>query len=89
MTNLDGALRELHAKHPNIKTIAIVTDGGYDACTKSLELFEKAEELILEKNFPDIRNLLTRSDFFHYDKRSGLIYTRALGGFQKMVEKMQ
>jgi len=52
MTNLDGALRELHAKHPNIKTIAIVTDGEYDACAKSLELFEKAEELILEKNFP-------------------------------------
>jgi hypothetical protein len=52
MTNLDGALSELHAQHPNIKTIAIVTDGEYDACAKSLELFEKAEELILEKNFP-------------------------------------
>jgi hypothetical protein len=51
-TNLDGALCELHAKSPDIKTIAIVTDGGYASTVRSFELFEKAEELILGKNFP-------------------------------------
>jgi hypothetical protein len=51
-TNLDGALRKLHAEYPTINTVAIVTDGGYNSTVRSFELFEKAEELILGKNFP-------------------------------------
>jgi hypothetical protein len=51
-TNLDGALRELHAKHPDVKSVTIVTDGEYDAPARSFELFKNVEELILGKNFP-------------------------------------
>ncbi len=56
-TNLDGALRKLHTEYPDIKTVAIVTDGGYDSTVRSFELFEKAEELILGKNFPQTRQI--------------------------------
>ena len=55
-TNLDGSLRELHTKHPDIKCIAVVTDGDYDNPLESDELFERVEELILGKNFPPEAN---------------------------------
>lgn len=51
-TNLDGALRELHTKYPDIGSVAVVTDGGYDDPIRSDVLFEILEELILGKNFP-------------------------------------
>lgn len=56
-TNLDKALRELHAEYLDIKTVAIVTDGGYDSTVRSFELFEKTEELILGKNFPQTQQI--------------------------------
>lgn len=51
-TNLDGALRELHSKYPDIKRVAVVTDGHYDSPISSRDLFQIVEEFILEKNFP-------------------------------------
>ena len=50
-TNLDGALRQLHTRHPNIRRLAVVTDGGYDDPIRSGRLFEIIEELILGENF--------------------------------------
>jgi hypothetical protein len=55
-TNLDGALRELHTKHPDMESVAIVTDGEYDVPVRSFELFKNVEELILGKNFPSKPN---------------------------------
>jgi hypothetical protein len=51
-TNLDGVLRELAEKYTNLKRVAVVTDGEYDRPLTAPSLFEKVEELVLEKNFP-------------------------------------
>jgi hypothetical protein len=51
-TNLDGALKELTQKHPDIERVAVVTDGGYNSPVNVRELFDVLEELILGRNFP-------------------------------------
>lgn len=51
-TNLDGALRKLHEIHPDIKRVAIVTDGKYDGPLTSGHLFETIEKLVIGRNFP-------------------------------------
>ncbi len=51
-TNVNGALQQLLEEQPNIKRVAVVTDGGYNGPINVRGLFEVLEEFIIDKNFP-------------------------------------